>query len=502
MNRYYLYVDKEEELGEIIERIRNVKEKEIVLVIADATSSLSHKVNLEILKKELQNIGKTVYINTTDEKIKALSRQVGLPIFLEETEERIFDIRPPKKKKLEKSKEESYIRTSSPRKAVNIKAVAFYLLLLLVIVILGFVGYQVFQTRAEIFIEAKKIYVDINDVVTIKGDANFSNYENKILPGELVKVEIFGTESVTTTGQIMENKPLLNVVFMNYLEREIPLVMGTRIAYNDNIFRTTEKIIIPPSQNNEPGKRSVTAFPDSIKDENLRIPQRSDLKIVAWEEKKTRTEDGRLFVDVVKVKTENDYEYKSSAKVSSVTPEDVTNVKIKLEDSLKKSIANELAIKYPQSFYIYDPNLAKIEITDISHKVGDRSGKISATGKAVYETMITSKKEFEDFIKNLVNKEILKDEKNLIISRLDYEKIEILDFDSRKKMMTVGVKGKATLIPDVNPEVVKNSLRGKTISETERYFRMPGIEKVTIRLFPQWKEKLPEDPTKIKILIR
>jgi hypothetical protein len=279
-------------------------------------------------------------------------------------------------------------------------------------------------------------------------------------------------------------------------------VIGTRLSYNDNIFRTTEKIVIPSAKNGEPGKKSVTALLNSLKDENLKIPQGSDLKIVAWEEKKTKTEDGRLFVDVVKAKVEEDYNYSSTVKIGSVAPQDITNVKLKLEDSLKKAVQSDLAFKNPQSFYIFEPALVKVDIQNISHKVGEKTDKISAIGKATYETMKTSKKEFDDFIKNLINKEILKENKNLTINQLNIEKIELLDFDTRKKIMTIGVKGKAILVPDLNPETLKSMLKGKTIEEAKEAFKIPGVDKVTIRLFPQWKEKLPEDPTKIKILIR
>jgi hypothetical protein len=407
MNKFYLYVNKEDELGEIIEKIKKVKEGEIVLVIPEKTKSLSHPANLEIFKKEIQDLNKKVYLSTADEKIKTLARNLNLPLFLEETEEKIFDIKPPKKKEEKKP----IISQPKPKLTFNFSKIFSYLFILIVIFLFAFVLFQVLQTKAEIIIETQKTPLDINEVISLKEDQVSPDYENKVLPGEYLKVEILGTETVTTTGIVSEESPLLKVTFYNYLEREIPLVMGTRLSYNDNIFRTTEKIVIPSAQNNEPGKKRVTAILSSLKDENLKIPQGSDLKIVAWEEKKTKTEDGRLFVDVVKAKVEEDYNYGSTAKIGSVAPQDITNVKIKLEETLKKAVQGDLAFKNPQSFYIFEPVLVKVEIQNISHQVGEKTNKISATGKATYETMKTSKKEFDDFIKNLINKEILNENK-------------------------------------------------------------------------------------------
>jgi len=499
MNKFYLYISKEDELGEIIEKIKKTKEGEVVLVIPEKTKSLSHPANLEIFKREIQDLGKKVYLSTVDEKIKTLATNLNLLLFLEETEEKIFDIKPPKKKE---EKIEPIISQPKLKLNFNFNKIFSYIFILIAIFLFAFVLFQVLQTKAEIIIETQKTTFDINEVISLKESQVSDDYENKVLPGEYMKVEILGTETVTTTGIVSEESPILKVVFYNYLERDIPLVMGTRLSYQDNIFITTEKIIIPSAQNNEPGKKSVTAILNSVKNENLKITQGSDLKIVAWEEKKTKTEDGRLFVDVIKAKVEEDYDYGSMVKIGSVVPQDITNVKLKLEDSLKKAVQGDLAFKNPQSFYIFEPALVKIEIQNISHQVGEKTDKISATGKAIYETMKTSKKEFDDFVKNLINKEILKENKNLTISQLNIEKIELLDFESRKKNMTVGVKGKAVLVPNLNPETLKSMLKNKTIEEAKEAFKIPGVDKVTIRLFPQWKEKLPEDTNKIKILLR
>jgi len=505
MNKFYLYLDKEEEIGEIIEKIRREKEREIILVIPEKTKALSHSVNLEILRKEVDRLNKKIYFSTDDEKIKALARKVGFDIFLDEVEEKIFDIKPPKKKQeAQVFKQEPQPEFFTQSKInINWKRIFAYFLSFVILVILVFIGTQILQTRAEITIETEKTNFEINEVITLSKDQLLPDLENKILPAEYIKVDLTQTETVTTTGQIFTSeKPLLKVIFLNYLEREVPLVMGTRLGFNDNIFRTTEKIIIPPAKGNEPGEKETTAILSTLKDENLKINQGTELKILAWEEKKTKTEDGRLFIDVIKAKTAENYDSSSVVKIGSVDPQDITNVKLKLEDSLKKAVAGDLALRNPQSFYVYEPALVKIDILNISHKVGDKTDKISATGKAFYETMKTSQKDFNDFIKNLINKEILAQEKKLIISQLNLDKIELLDFDSRKKVMTIGVKGQAILVPDANPEKIKESLRGKTIDSAKEYFKMPGIDKVTIKIFPQWKETLPSDPQRIKINIK
>jgi hypothetical protein len=78
---------------------------------------------------------------------------------------------------------------------------------------LRFILFQVLQTKAEIIIETQKTTFDINEVISLKEDQISPDYENKVLPGEYVKVEIFGTETVTTTGIVSEESPFLKLFF-------------------------------------------------------------------------------------------------------------------------------------------------------------------------------------------------------------------------------------------------------------------------------------------------
>lgn len=504
MNKFYLHINKEDELGEIIKKIKEIIEKEIILVIPSGTRSLLNPDNFEIFQKEVKNLDKEIYFDTDDEKIKNLARQYNFQLFLDTIEEKFFDIRPPIEEKVEqKTERKAKFQRSKFRLRFNFKKIFTYFLVLFSLSILGFVGFNIFQTRAEITIETKKMSHDFNEVITLKQNQVATDYDHKILPAEYIKVELYKTETIKTTGQIFtEEKPLLKVTFFNYLARDIPLVSGTRLKFNDNIFRTIERIIIPSANNDQPGKRSVLAVPFEIKDDNLKINKGSDLKIVVWEENKTKAYNGKLFIDVVKVKAEEDYSYHLDSGIRSVASQDITNVKLALEDSLKKAVASDLALKNPESFYLFEPDLVKVDITNISNDVGDRTDKISATGRAFYETMKIDKNILNDFIKNLINKDILALGKQLRINNLNFNKIELMDFDVKKRIMIIGIKGNAVLEPDIAAEAIKTALKGKSIEEAKNYFKIPAVEKVTIKIFPNWKEILPLDTQKIEVYIK
>ncbi len=511
MNTVYIYVKQDEELGEIIEKIRATKDKDIVLVVPSETRSLSHQIHLEILKKEIDSLKKNVYISTDDEKIATLARKVGHQIFLMETEPleaQVIDIRPPKKIKIIKETIPPPV-TSFDAETGKIKKKFFpplksllgYSITLFFIIFIGFVFWQFFQSKAEVLIEIEKTTIDINNLIVLKDGLLKPDIENKILPAKYVKIELNETQSITTTGPIFTSQnPLLKVVFFNFSDQEIPIVSGTRLEYEGNIFRTTKRIVIPPQKDGVPGEVEVTAIPDKIIQPNLTINSATSLKIPALEGK--RNNEGRLWSDVIKVETAENYDLSSLAKTGSVAPEDITNVKLALERSLKDNISMKIRLEYPEYFYVYDPSFVKVEVKNVSNQVGDRVDKIYATGKATYETLIASKKEFDNFVKGLIDKEILAQDKKLIIDKINLDTIEVIDFDFNSKTMTVGIKGKAILMPDIDPEIIKKDITNKSIEDVDRYFKnIAGVKKVTIRIFPNWLEKLPQNPQKIKVRI-
>ncbi|PJE57735.1 MAG: hypothetical protein COU82_00245 [Candidatus Portnoybacteria bacterium CG10_big_fil_rev_8_21_14_0_10_38_18] len=74
------YLEKNEELFSIIDRIRRSRDRRITLIIPAGLQPLRSIINLKILKEEIISMGKDVSIVTADSLIKKLAQQVNLPI--------------------------------------------------------------------------------------------------------------------------------------------------------------------------------------------------------------------------------------------------------------------------------------------------------------------------------------------------------------------------------------------------------------------------------------
>jgi len=536
MNKTYIYVNQNDDIGDVIEKIRGTKSKEIILVIPENCKSFYKAINFEIFKKEVEDLKKDVVVNTDDYKIENLAKQYGFEIFLEDTEEKIFDVVPPKvydySKKIEsqdknesesesevKIQEETYYlkqESENDRKNLNkknknqrignsfliFKFIKKSLIFIFIFSLLGsffIIIWQFFQAKAEININIQKIPLEFNEVIYLKDDQISPDIKNKILPAEYISFNLRETKSVTTTGQLFESSfPPLKVKFLNFLDYEIVLIAGTRVVYQDNVFRLSQRITLPKKENEKVGEIEVEAIAADIKNKELQISQGSDLTIPGLENK--RNEDNQLFTDFIKAKVSKDYIFSSKNQIRSVSPEDISNVKDLVKKSLENSILTKLSLSYPNSIYIFDPLFLKIEIKNISHKIGDKTDFISATGEAFYETFIVNKKEFESFIRNMINEEIIKSSKKLVIHDLNVDKKEILEFDNKKKTMSLAISGKAILIPDINLEKIKSDLAGKRIDFIKTYVtNIGGINSVSIEILPSWKKDLPSNSEKIKI---
>lgn len=96
------YLNSDEELFSIIDRIKRGQDNDIVLVVPSGLSALRSIINLRILKEEAISLGINISIITSDSLIKKLALQSGL---------RILDKEAPKEKKLfspKKEKEDSW----------------------------------------------------------------------------------------------------------------------------------------------------------------------------------------------------------------------------------------------------------------------------------------------------------------------------------------------------------------------------------------------------------
>jgi predicted DNA-binding antitoxin AbrB/MazE fold protein len=516
-SKTYIYLEGKEELGDIVYLICENKNDEIVLVVPPNFKVLKNLRNLELLRKEINACKKRVYFDSEDDEFLSLCESSGLEIFLKDYEEekRVFDIRPPQRK--EEKREVKVTFKEEDKKAPSQKTFSFkpsfnfsFLKLIkkiFILVILFFVSYLFLnfvlgflQTKAKLTVVLDKKEIILEEVVTINENSALPDYENKILPGQKVKIEKNLTESIEPTGrEVSEFLPNLKVYIYNKLNSSFPLVAGTRLGFEGNIFKTLQRVNLPEGSETNPSKVEAEAFPFELKNQNLNIPKGTKLSLVALEGKKM--DDGRLWSDYIYAETAEDYKISEKAsEVKIVTQDDLTNLRISLEEKIKKDLQSELYLRYPQSYPIFDEFLISFKVSNISHSLGEKTDKLSGLVQGKLETYVLNKKEVEDLAKSITFKSLGEDKNQFIIEKVEVLSLNLLDFDFKKGTMKVSMKAKAYLKPNLNEEILKNMIKGKSLKDlNETLAQIKGVKSINFKIWPYWRDKLPSDPKRIEV---
>lgn len=82
-----IYIDVDEEITSVIERLAGVEASDVTLVIPKRSIILQSLVNLKLLKKEAERLNKNAHILTGDKLGKSLAQQAGIPTVSKETGE-------------------------------------------------------------------------------------------------------------------------------------------------------------------------------------------------------------------------------------------------------------------------------------------------------------------------------------------------------------------------------------------------------------------------------
>ncbi|MCS7183925.1 MAG: hypothetical protein NZ866_01085, partial [Patescibacteria group bacterium] len=206
--RDYLYLKGTEELGEVIDALKEISAKEIIIVVPRNTKCFLNATNVSLLASEISKLKKKVYIDSDDERIISLAKSHGLNIFLseygiEEATRIVTDILPPQKVKpyIRKVVNQNELSTkkSSPKAKTFLNKILIFTLFLIVILI----GYYFLTNNlasANLVITLKTEKHPIDDFLTLSANISEPNLEKGILPAEYIEIEKNHSLRQKTTG--------------------------------------------------------------------------------------------------------------------------------------------------------------------------------------------------------------------------------------------------------------------------------------------------------------
>ena len=186
----------------------------------------------------------------------------------------------------------------------------------------------------------------------------------------------------------------------------------------------------------------------------------------------------------------------TSRKVTVVSQDDFNNAKAKLENEGKEDGKEELVKKFGDDMLTIASSL---EVTTSDPKstpaVGEEAEKAKIEATTTYKMFAVDKTKVEDFIKKKTEEKLAQDQKIYAIDSPFFE-----NFVKSDNTYTAKLKSSTKSGPKVNEEDIMEKSKGKKVGEVQSLLKsINGVSSVKVDTSFPWVNFVPDDPNKITI---
>lgn len=533
-----VYISLEDDIEKITTRLKREKSDEIVLVCPKRSFLFSDSINLKLLKKQIDLLGKQVSILTMDERGQAYAKEAGFKLkFLPKSSRKpgFSDVRSPmvvtaaepvkpasggketvrKIKKLVKNivpaavepdvavTENIYSDISAGSDTFNLHAgmrsrsrfynrsvlsfigAALIIIFLLVVVILP-------KGDVVVYARSEPAARDIEISVSTKIDK--ADTDKLIVPGTLVDRTLEIRDKFQAAGKRdVGNKAEGKIAIYNLTGKPLNLKASTTTLTLGNAtyyLKTDQSVKV----SREDGSAAVNVA-DIIAEqggESYNLPAGTRLEIA-----------NQVFgsqPQVLYAKTSAPVVGGTSRFISLISQDDIKNAGVTLTQNIIKQASAELAAKnliMPEG--AYTTNVVEFS-TD--KPAGTETPTFEGYENLHFTGIAFDKEALSNLVRDRISKTLGGDKKLQDASQdtLEY-KVKSTDFAAQ--IMTVSVHYQSQVLSNVDLGDLKSQIAGKTKQEaSEILLSKPEISRVDITLSPAWQQSLPRISPKIHLEIK
>lgn len=524
-----IFVSKNDSVAEVVEKIIDESDSEIVLVIPKNTSLEESISNFHLIKRESAAADKNVIIESVDEGVLALAKASHLeavhPLFKKNRKaSSLSDIVPASRKEAEEASEtdeteeggddetEEDASSRNPSLLARAKASVkervslpvekkklpiFRLvigLFTLIILAWSFFYLSAAFSHAKVLVNFKEIPWQLDDIFAAKTSVAEIDNVNNLIPAEVLEQTKNISQSFPASGrdQVKEKATGKIIVYNAYSSAAQPLVATTRfLTPEGKIFRLVKGITVPGAE---------------VKDGKI-IPSTIETEVVADQpgEEYNLGPVSRMSIPGFKGTPKYDAFYGSLIKSSGgfvgekavPTEKDIAVAKETVTKLLESSAQSEFLNDSLKKFKILE-GASKTSITSLTaSKTTDDKGNFSVSGEVLFKAVAFSEDDLKDIIFGVASdgnsKLVFKD-----IS-IDYQDIRV-DFDKGEIKFSISSQG--SLTQDFSPEAFRDQIVGKKIGDVKSLvLSLNGLDDAKVSIWPSWIKKLPKKGEKIDISV-
>jgi len=536
-----IYLEIDAEITNVVDKLRQTQTDQIILVVPKGASLLQSIVNLKLLKKEAESLGKTISLVTTDPIGKNLAQKVGLLAYQKRPKAREAKIAKPEEKIISKRKIKKEFKPSKtpeiikkviekekgqktkkrriilskkekrpselelPRQAaltklslssrhvpILSKAVAKRIALFLTTSI-GVFAIILFLLlpSAKIRITPKTEPLLENFNVTANTKVQSINERINEIPGQVVSQELEQTQTnIPATGvkKIGEKARGTVTIYNEYSSSPQVIASGTGISAQDRTFILTNQVTVPGAQILEgditPGSVQAEVIAGEVGEEYNIGPTRFSISGIS---SKIYAESGSQMSGG------------TSREITIVLKQDIDKAKKSLSEELYDKALEKLKSEIEKEDILFDQAVKKQILSMVSSaQAGGEVSHFDLTIKIRVSSIKFNKNEANKLIIALINSQIPKDRK------LDEEHIN-LDFQKpilrlERNILQFEAKVKGNLFYKADLDALKKEVMGKSLKQAEDYLRdQVEIDNAQIILWPFWVKSIPKLEKKIRI---
>ena len=378
------------------------------------------------------------------------------------------------------------------------------------ILILAGISSYFLLPRVQIEIWPETQTLSFKEKMEVNLQVNQSDFKEKVIPGKVFSNQKSSSQEFSSSGkEVKEGKAKGTIrVYNAYSTSSRTLIPSRFISADGKLFWSLKTEVIPGAEYEKgklvPGYLDIEVQAAEPGEEYNIKPSTFALPALA----------GSSLYTTIYGKSFSSMTGGFKGEVSQVTQEDLDKAKNILAGQLFeegiKTLKNDLQPTENSSDFILINEAQSQEITEAlsSVKAGEEAEKFNFQVKVDTQALVFKKSDLENFAKELILSQIPQEEPEpdsfWLKKKIQAESLKInfnpesIDLKSEKIILNLDITAK--IYPDVNEVVLKKSLFGKSLKETQILLaEQPQATKVQVKFWPFWVKKVPQSTGKIRI---
>lgn len=546
-----IYLEPNEEIISVIDRLNQTKVKEVSLVVPAGAQIWQNSINLKLLKRESDNLDKEITLIVSDDLEAESAQKIGFLVKKEESfptglireEEKedkedmigllVEELRPKKEKKRSfgwprrsKKQRKKMIDIVSPsgrseiiqpsaketnpifkeselRKPREVETAAvskwpkfFIIFIGLTLLVAAIVGYLALPTT-KIVISPKTEKVNFDLVVIGSEDISHLDESLNKIPLQELRIEKTKSKRFMASGekQLNERARGMITIYNEYSSSPQTLVATTRFESPEGkTFRITEKVVVPGAKIEE-GR----IVPSTLKAEVVADQPGADYNIGPTNFTIPGFKGTAKYAGFY-AKSEASMTGGSTEKIKIVLASDLKEAKENLTEELKNEVKETLQGQIPADFKLVEGGI-KEEITEISAvEEGSQADDFTIEMKAVARALLFKEEDLKKIVDlNLISN--ISEKKRPLSETQQIKRYEpTIDWSAKEVAFSLGIEEEVAWRMDI--QALKEDLAGQTETEVRKYLAgRPEIKTAKVTFWPFWVKRIPIQKKKIKITI-